>query len=243
MIGTALNVAGIVVGAGSGLVKPKPLAPAQEGFLKIALGVFAVFYGLRLTWVSLEGSLSQVPKKLLIAILALTLGKLMGRLLRLQKYSNSLGQYARQQLANADPNDPRRLSAGFKTSAALFCAAPLGIVGAILDGLSGYYYPLGVKAVMDGLASRGFVASFGWGVLLAALPVLTLQGGLTLLSSQLVKPYLEVHGGADLVESLNAVGGLLVFSVALVILGLKKIELADYLPSLAVAPLLTWLVH
>jgi uncharacterized membrane protein YqgA involved in biofilm formation len=29
--------------------------------------------------------------------------------------------------------------------------------------------------------------------------------------------------------------------VALVILGLKKVELADYLPSLAVAPLLTWI--
>jgi uncharacterized membrane protein YqgA involved in biofilm formation len=48
---------------------------------------------------------------------------------------------------------------------------------------------------------------------------------------------LETH---SLVDSVNAAGGLLVFSVALVILQLKKIELADYLPSLAFAPLLTW---
>ena len=40
-------------------------------------------------------------------------------------------------------------------------------------------------------------------------------------------------------NSVNAVGGLLVFSVALVILGLKRIELADHLPSLIIAPLLT----
>ena len=39
---------------------------------------------------------------------------------------------------------------------------------------------------------------------------------------------------------MNAAGGLLVFSVALVILELKKIELADYLPSLIFAPLLAW---
>ena len=45
------------------------------------------------------------------------------------------------------------------------------------------------------------------------------------------------HGVTD---SINATGGLLVFSVALVILELKKIELADYLPSLVFAPLLTW---
>jgi uncharacterized membrane protein YqgA involved in biofilm formation len=31
--------------------------------------------------------------------------------------------------------------------------------------------------------------------------------------------------------------------VALVMLDLKRIELADYLPSLAVAPLLTWLLR
>jgi uncharacterized membrane protein YqgA involved in biofilm formation len=35
----------------------------------------------------------------------------------------------------------------------------------------------------------------------------------------------------------------LVFSVALVILELKKIELADYLPSLIFAPLLAWLTR
>ena len=37
-------------------------------------------------------------------------------------------------------------------------------------------------------------------------------------------------------------GGLLVFCVALVIFDLKKIELADYLPALIFAPLLTSLV-
>ena len=48
----------------------------------------------------------------------------------------------------------------------------LGILGAFQDCLAGYYYPLGVKAVMDGLATMGFVRLFGWGAMLAALPVL-----------------------------------------------------------------------
>ena len=39
----------------------------------------------------------------------------------------------------------------------------------------------------------------------------------------------------------KAVGGLLVFCVAMVILELKRFELADYLPSLAVAPLVAWI--
>ena len=48
-----------------------------------------------------------------------------------------------------------QLSAGFQTCAALFCAAPLAIFGSVQDGLSEYYYPLAVKAVMDGLATLG----------------------------------------------------------------------------------------
>jgi uncharacterized membrane protein YqgA involved in biofilm formation len=79
---------------------------------------------------------------------------------------------------------------------------------------------------------------FGGGVVLAGLPVLAWQGTIPLVCQRLLEPYLRAHG---LVDPVNAVGGLLVFSVALVILGVKKIELADYLPSLVVAPLLAWL--
>ena len=64
---------------------------------------------------------------------------------------------------------------------------------------------------------------------------------ITLVCAQFLKPFLEAHGAAGLLDSINATGGLLVFSVALVMLGIKKIELADYLPSLAIAPLLTWI--
>lgn len=235
--GTALNVIGILMGGVVGLVRRKPLSPATESFCRVALGVFTVFYGLRLTCLSLDWSFPRILKQLLVAVLAMMLGKVTGRLLGLQRMSNRLGQTAREHIVVATPEDPRRLSNGFKTCAALLCAAPLGILGSIQDGVSGYFYPLGVKAVMDGLATMGFVKVFGWGVMIAALPVLAVQGTITLVCAEYLKPFLEAHG---LVDSVNAVGGLLVFCVALVILGLKKIELANYLPSLAFAPLLTW---
>jgi hypothetical protein len=151
--------------------------------------------------------------------------------------SNQLGREARERITEVKPCDPRRLNEGFKTCAVLFCAAPLAILGSVQDGLSGYFYPLAVKAVIDGLATLGFVRLFGWGAMLAALPVLAFQGTITLVCAQFLKPVLETRG---LVDSVNATGGLLVFCVALIILELKRIELADYLPSLAFAPLLAW---
>jgi uncharacterized membrane protein YqgA involved in biofilm formation len=238
MIGTILNVAGILIGGIFGLCRRRTLAPVAESNLRVILGAFTVYYGLRLTWLSLGGSLGHILKQVFIAMLALILGKLAGQSLHLQPMSNHVGRTARQRIDAARPEDPHLLSEGFKACATLFCAAPLGLVGALEDGLCQYFYPLGVKAAMDGLATVSFVRLFGRGAMLSALPVLALQGTLTLVSRQFLKPFLEGHNLAD---SVNAVGGLLVFSVALVILGLKRIRLADYLPSLVLAPLLTWL--
>ena len=239
MFGTILNVIGILIGAIVGLNRGKPLSRSNESFFQVMLGVFTVFYGLRLTWASLQGSFPQILKQLLITVVALMIGKLLGHFMKIQEFSNSLGRDARRRIDAAGSPGPRpRVSEGFSACAALFCAGPLGMLGALQDGLSGYFYPLAAKGVMDGLAAMAFVSFFGWGVMLAAVPVLAFQGAIALASAQYLRPFLETHG---LLDSVNATGGLLVFSVSLVILGLKRIELADYLPSLAVAPLLTWL--
>lgn len=238
MIGTILNVAGILVGGIVGLARRKPLGTASESYFKVVLGALTVFYGLRLTWVSISGSFFEVLKQLAIVILAMSIGKLLGRALRLQKLSNRVGRKARERISTTGHDDPQRFSKGFQTCAALFCAAPLGLLGSVQEGLSlsEYFYPLAIKAVIDGLATLGFVSLFGPGVLLSAVPVLALQGTLTLMCARVLEPILSLY---NLVNSVNAVGGLLVFCVALVMLGLKRIELADYLPSLLVAPLIT----
>ncbi len=58
------------------------------------------------------------------------------------------------------------------------------------------------------------------------------------LLAQRCEPFLTGHHALDAV---TGVAGLLVFCVSLLVLELKKLEVADYLPSLAMAPLLAWL--
>src|SRR5947208_5639272 len=107
MIGTVLNAAGILVGGVAGLIRRKPFSPATESFWKVTLGAFTVFYGLRLTWTSLNGSPTQMLKQLLIVIIALSLGRWTGWLLRVQKLSNRLGQRARERINAAKPEAPK----------------------------------------------------------------------------------------------------------------------------------------
>src|SRR5262245_14067090 len=168
------------------------------------------------------------------------LGRLTGRLLRIQKGLNRLGKYARERFSKATPDQPHRWSEGFVTCTILFCVGPMAILGSIQDGLNGHWQTLGAKAVMDGLATMAFVGTFGWGAILAVVPVVAYQGTISLAAKSLA-PFFQDPAHAPLLAALNATGGLLVFCIALIILELKKIELADYLPSLAWAPFLAWL--
>jgi uncharacterized membrane protein YqgA involved in biofilm formation len=242
--GAILNAAGILIGGIFGLMRTTPLSASTQSFLKMSLGVLTMFFGLRLTWLSVNGTFGQVIKQLTIAFGSIILGALLGKLLRFQKMSNRLGQYAKRLIETHRPDDPHRFSNGMNACAVLFCAAPLGILGAIQEALPtetggmGYFYPLAVKALMDGLAMAGFVKFFGPGAMVSALPVFLFQGTITMACHIYLEPFLRAQG---LVHSVTAVAGLVICTVGVVIFEIRRVELADYLPSLAVAPLLTWL--
>ncbi|NBW86727.1 MAG: DUF554 domain-containing protein [Planctomycetia bacterium] len=180
-------------------------------------------------------SFGSVVKQLGIGLLALVLGNVVGTLLRLQDGLNRLGQYAKERIAGASATDGNRFSEGFVTCTLLFCVGPMAILGAIEDGTNGNYRLLAIKAALDGLAAMGFAATFGPGVLLAALPVLAYQGTLTLAANALATHLNE----PALISSIRVAGGLVVLCIAVVILELRKVPLANYLPSLVLAPLFT----
>ncbi|MCX8089781.1 MAG: DUF554 domain-containing protein [Verrucomicrobiae bacterium] len=235
--GAILNAAGIVIGGLIGLAWRTPLAPQTQAFFKLAIGLLTMFFGLRLAWSGLSGDVLHVFKQIGIALLAIVVGNLLGQLLGFQRTSNRLGQYARQLMESARPGEPQRFHYGLTACSILFCAAPLGWIGAVTDGLVDDYHPLAVKALMDGLAMMGFVTMFGWGATLAALPVFLLQGTITLACDVWAGPWLRELG---LVQSVSLVAGLIICAVGLVIFEIRRVELADFLPALAVAPLLTW---
>jgi len=241
ILGTILNVAAIVLGGLAGLMIRKQPSASTQSFFKVGLGAATVYFGLRLTWLGINGSFGQCLKQIGIGVLSLSLGNLLGKLLRLQKASNRIGTLTRDRMARATPQNPDRFTDGFIVCTLLFCAAPLGILGSIENGLNrDYFFPLAIKAVMDGLAAMSFTAMFGWGVTLSAVPVLIFQGTITLLCANSLAPFLQAH---DLAGSVTATAGLLIFCVSLLIFEVRKVPVTDYLPSLIFAPLLTHLLH
>jgi uncharacterized membrane protein YqgA involved in biofilm formation len=174
-------------------------------------------------------------KEIFIMLLSVILGFWAGKLLRLQKFSNYLGRLAGNAITAAQRNPELNSSDAFNACAILFCAAPLGIIGAITDGLSGYFYFLAVKAAMDALAMLGFVKIFHWPAALSALPVLVFFSAVSLGVELYVKPYLTPIE----LDSIGAAAGLVACMITVVIFEVRRVELANFLPALAIAPLLT----
>ena len=235
-LGTIINAVAILLGGVLGLTMARQLSVRRQMLIKTLLGVFTVYVGLKMFWENIGGSFGTVMKQIGIIVLALVIGNLIGKLLRLQKGLNTLGQLAKEKMASADAAGPHRFSEGFVTCTLLFCVGPMAVIGALKDGLDGNWKILGVKAVMDGLATMAFVTTFGWGVILSVIPVVAYQGTITLLA-QWVAPFLESH---NLVTPISATGGLLVACISLIILEVRSVRLADYMPSLFVAPVLSW---
>ncbi len=242
MIGTALNVAGILAGGLAGATVAKHLHPRTQQRIRTGLAGVVVYTAGVIVWSAVHGPIGAAAKQFAIAALALVAGNLLGRRLGLQRALDRLGREAGGRFAKASAAAPGTeavsVGAGFMTCTLLFCANPVALLGAVQDGVGGEWRTLALKAALDGLAAMGLAATFRWAPLLAAVPVLALEGTLTLVARAVA----ERVGQPALVDSVNLTGGLIVACVALVVLDLRKVPLADYLPALVVAPLLTrWL--
>ena len=110
---------------------------------------------------------------------------------------------------------------------------------------------LAVKSVLDGFAAMAFASSFGLGVLFSSLPIFVFQGGISLLTMQLtslltiqISPELVSETLTPYINELTATGGVILLGLALSnLLEIKKIRVGNFLPALAIAPLIVWILN
>ena len=243
MTGTLINAAAVLVGGAIGLAAGRRISQAAQRRIRLLLALLTVSAGCSLIWDGLKaafgrGGLFYVAKLLAIVLVALMLGSLTGFLLGIQRQLDKLGQNLKGRLVAAQTNAATGRGEGFVTCTLLFCVGPMAILGAVEDGLTGNFKILALKGVMDGLSAIAFTAAFGSSALLSLVPLVLYQGTLTFLARWL-QPVVEQRA---LIDPINLTGGLLVLCIVLVILEVRKVALANYLPALVYAPLLVWLL-
>ena len=139
--------------------------------------------------------------------------------------------------AEAAAAERERFIRGFVTASLIYCVGPLTILGSLQDGLGRGISQLALKSTLDGFTSIALAASLGWGVAAAALSVLVIQGGLTAAAAALggLLPDAEI-------AAMTATGGLLLAGIAFRLLRLRPVAVADLLPALVAAPVITGIV-
>jgi len=233
MVGTLINVATVVAGTAIGTAVGPRLSERVRQRVLAGLGLITLVLGvdLALEWGGPDTSTST-PLYVLGGVL---LGGLVGEAVGLERGLERLGDRLQRRLASSGNHST--LSEGFVTASLLFCVGSLTIIGSIQDGLSGDYQLLATKAVLDGFAAVALAATLGWGVGLAALTVLVVQGSITLGAGL----FDDILVGEALAVLISA-GGVTVIGISLKLLDLKDVKVGNFLPALVIAPALVGLV-
>lgn len=226
MTGTLINMGAIVVGSVLGALAGSKL---PDGMRR------SVLYGLGLVTLLIGFQMAMKTQNILVVLGAILLGVTVGEALKIEDRVQSLGEFFCDKLSRGPGQ--QSFAEGFVTASLVFCVGPMAILGSISDGLSGDYRLLSIKSVLDGFASMAFAASLGWGVLLSALAVLVYQGGITLFAGTLATILTE-----PMVTEMTATGGLIIVGIAINLLDIKQLPIANYVPAIFIAPVILALI-
>lgn len=241
-LGTVLNVVTVLVGSAAGVAFGARLPERTTRLVTDALGLVTLVVGALNVAALQDADFAAAVgggATLLVVLGALLAGGIAGSFARIEHRLEGLGGRLQQRLAGAGGGDGsrERFIEGFVDASLLFCIGPLAILGSLSDGLGRGIEQLVLKSTLDGFAAMAFASTLGWGVAASAISVAVYQGLFTALAA--------VAGAllpAALVASITATGGVLLLGVGLRLLQVRQVPVADMLPALAVAPLLTLLV-
>lgn len=229
MIGTIVNAGCIAVGSIVGSVFKKGLSQKLQDALFCAMGLAALGIGINAVVQNMPDSNYPV-----LFIVSLALGSIVGTAADLDERF--------QRLSDKISKGKGELGKGLSTGILLFCIGTLSILGPIQSALYGDHTYLFANATLDLVTSMVLASAYGIGMILAAGVLFAWQGsiyGLTLLLGNFVT--------ADMMCELSIVGGFLIASTGISILGIKDCKTMNMLPSLivpiafcGVASLLGW---
>jgi uncharacterized protein len=229
MTGTFINIAAILIGSAVGILFGSRLSDNLKNTVIAGMGLFTSAVGMQM-FLKTENAL--------IVLGALIFGAILGEWWGVEDALQNLGVWLEKRIQGNSSGKSSNFVRGFLTAAVLYCTGPMAVLGAISDGLKGDYLTLSIKSVLDGFISVAFASTLGIGVAFAALPVFIYQGGISLMAAQL-----NAVVTTSMMNEMTATGGVLLIGIGVSsLLEIKKIRVGNFLPALAIAPLITYIL-
>lgn len=224
-IATFINMLAVLAGGTLGLILRNKLTENLKKTTFQGLGLVTLVIGLQM---------ALGVNNILLMIFSLIIGGIIGELLQLDKRFEQAGEFLKRKVKSKD----ERFVEGLTTAFLLFCIGSVTILGALEEGLKGERKLLFMKSVLDGFASIALTAVYGVGVMFSVIPMLILQGGLTVLAF-----YLQDFFSEAVVQEMSAVGGVLILGLGINLLEIKEIRVNNMLPALLMIVVLVLLTQ
>lgn len=227
MTGTWVNVGAILLGSLIGVLLKKGIPQRiNDAIIRVeglAIGIIALngIIAAMFTADPATGKLSDSGGLLLLV--SLVLGCLVGEFARLDDRFNGFGLWVEKKLG------AKGFATGFVTASLVFSIGAMAIIGALSDGLNGDSSVLLIKSTLDFTTAIVLASSLGVGVAFSALPVLALQGTVSLLSGW-ISPYIS----DELLGMICMVGYAIVLVIGINFLFGNRIKTANLLPALLI---------
>jgi uncharacterized membrane protein YqgA involved in biofilm formation len=236
--GTLINVSAVVIGGTLGTLLGNRLPEKMRQTVLHGLGLMVLVVGI---------SMALTTRNILIPLFSILIGGILGEALAIDDGLHKLGnwveaRFMRRSDTAGDQVGGGTIAAGFITASLVFCVGPLSILGSIQDGLMGDHTLLTLKSILDGFTAMALAASLGAGVILSAGTVLVYQGGLSLLALAFGASLGGVARQTPWVVEMTATGGVIILSIAFLLLDIKRIRTANLLPAVLIAPLIVLLL-
>ncbi len=233
--GTLINVISIIAAGFAGHFTSKLFSASQQDSLTKACGVSVMFIAIA---GAMEGMLGIeetriVSSRAMAVVLCLAAGTVIGELLRIEDGFERFGEWLKQKTGNAKD---KQFVEAFVTASLTVCIGAMAIVGAIEDGILHDYSTLAVKSVLDFIIIAVMTASMGKGCAFSAIPVLILEGGVTLLAALIAPLMLEAA-----IASVSLIGSVLIFCVGVNLVFGKTLKVANMLPAVIAAIIAAYL--
>ncbi|MBE6036625.1 MAG: DUF554 domain-containing protein [Clostridiales bacterium] len=228
-LGTLINGAAIVLGGLLGLFFGKLLPDRTQDGLGKVCGISTIFIGISGAleqMITVEGTGITAGGSLLV-ILCLALGALIGEGINIEGAFERFGGWLKIKSGSAKDT---KFVEGFLTASFTVCIGAMAIVGALEDGLSGDISILTTKAILDFIIILVMAGSLGKGCIFSAIPVVVLQGAVTLLA-KVVAPIMTDAA----LSNLSLVGNVLIFCVGVNLVFGPKVRVANLLPAIILA--------
>ncbi len=213
LLGALVNTGTVILGSLVGLLLKKGISKKLSESVMLAMSLCVV-------WLGVTGALEC--EKPMVIILSVLFGALLGEMIDLDKLIGILGNKIEKKVGSGHGN----VAQGFVSATLIFCVGAMTIMGSLDSGLKGDHSTQITKAMLDFVSSMIYASTFGIGVLFAALSVLFIQGGITLLAVW-VAPVLE-----PVISEMSVAGSILLVGLGLNMMGVTRFKLMNYVPAI-----------